>query len=116
MRKLEKNIFVLSTIVTLAPFLGLLGTVWGILLTFSDLQAKGSTAGSANMLTGLSLALTTTVLGLLIAIPALIGYTYLKNKLREYKRETEDFSHRLLTVIELHYRKPEYEKTSESII
>jgi biopolymer transport protein TolQ len=113
-RKLEKNLFILSTVSTLAPFLGLLGTVWGILLTFSQLQEKGIAASNANMLTGLSLALATTVAGLVIAIPALVGYNYLKNSLREYRKETEEFSHRLLMAIELQYRKPEYAKISES--
>jgi biopolymer transport protein TolQ len=116
LRKLEKNLFVLSTVVTLAPFLGLLGTVWGILLTFSQLQEKGSAASNASMLTGLSLALATTVVGLVVAIPALVGYNYLKNSMREYRKEAQEFSHLLLTAVELHYRQPEYAKTPESIV
>jgi biopolymer transport protein TolQ len=115
LKKLEKNLFILSTVVTLAPFLGLLGTVWGILLTFSQLQESGMAASNANMLTGLSLALATTVVGLIVAIPALVGYNYLKNKLREYRREAEDFSSLLLAAVELHYRKTEYAKTSEPV-
>lgn len=103
-KKLEKHLFVLSTIVTLAPFLGLLGTVWGILLTFSQLQS-GFQANNAAMLSGLSMALATTVIGLLVAIPALIGYNYLKNAGRETRREMEEFSHALMTSIELQYRK-----------
>src|SRR5690606_27249413 len=47
---LEKNLFLLSTIATLGPFLGLLGTVWGILLTFSQLQSRGISTGNAAML------------------------------------------------------------------
>ena len=116
LRKLEKNLFVLSTVVTLAPFLGLLGTVWGILLTFSQLQEKGAAVNSAGMLNGLSLALATTVVGLVVAIPSLVGYNYLKNKLKEYRKEAEDFSHTLLTTIEFHYRKPEHAKTSDSVL
>ena len=116
LRKLEKNLFMLSTVVTLSPFLGLLGTVWGILLTFSQLQEKGGSATNASMLTGLSLALATTVLGLVVAIPALVGYNYLKNSMREYRKEAQDFSHLLLTSVELHYRQPEYAKTPEPSI
>ncbi len=101
-KKLEKHLFVLSTIVTLAPFLGLLGTVWGILLTFSELH-KG--VNNAAMLAGLSLALATTVVGLLVAIPALVGYSYLKNKSRELHHNMEEFSHALVAAIELQYRK-----------
>ena len=76
---LEKNLFILSTIITLAPFLGLLGTVWGILITFSNLHAGISSVNTA-VLWGISMALATTVFGLVVAIPALIAYNYLKNK------------------------------------
>lgn len=99
---LEKNLFILSTIVTLGPFLGLLGTVWGILLTFSELQGA---QGNSSMLSGLSMALATTVVGLIVAIPALIGYNYLKNRGKEYRRDMEHFSDLLLTNLELQYRK-----------
>jgi biopolymer transport protein TolQ len=105
---LEKNLFVLSTVVTLAPFLGLLGTVWGILLTFSQLHAKGLSVGNAGMLSGLSLALATTVIGLVVAIPALVGHSYLKNAGKEYRRDMEDFSYLLLSSVELQYRKPDH--------
>jgi len=103
---LEKDLFILSTIVTLAPFLGLLGTVWGILVTFSELQGGGSMGGSNTaIIGGLSTALSTTVLGLVIAIPALISYNYLKNSLKTFSSDMEDFLHNLLSTIELQYRK-----------
>ncbi|MBM3208613.1 MAG: MotA/TolQ/ExbB proton channel family protein [Chlamydiae bacterium] len=102
---LEKDLFILSTSVTLAPFLGLLGTVWGILVTFSELQAGGSAGSNTAIIGGLSTALSTTVLGLIIAIPALIGYNYLKNHLRMYTSDMEDFLHNLLSTLELQYRK-----------
>lgn len=107
--KLEKNLFVLSTTVTLAPFLGLLGTVWGILITFGELQAGHSVTSNSVILGGLSTALTTTVLGLLIAIPALIAYNYLKNACRHFTTEMRDFSHFLLSTVELQYRKVDVE-------
>lgn len=110
-KNLENHLFILSTTVTLAPFLGLLGTVWGILLTFSNFQQQGAQLSSSSMLAGLALALATTVVGLLVAIPALIGYTYLKNTAKQYKKEMDYFSHRLFIAIERHYRKPEYEKS-----
>jgi biopolymer transport protein TolQ len=102
---LEKNLFILSTTVSLAPFLGLLGTVWGILITFGELQAGHSVSSSSAILGGLSTALVTTVLGLLIAIPALIGYNYLKNFSRRFTVEMGDFGHFLLSTVELQYRK-----------
>ncbi len=64
------------------------------------------------MLSGLSLALATTVIGLVVAIPALVGYNYLKNGGREYRRDLEDFAHLLLTSVELHYRRPIDAKTA----
>ena len=101
---LEKNLFILSTIVSLAPFLGLLGTVWGILITFTHLQTD---AGSSHnmVLAGISLALATTVLGLIDAIPALIGYNYLKNCVRDLQTDMEGFSNDLLASVEMYYRK-----------
>lgn len=101
---LEKNLFVLSTIVTLAPFLGLLGTVWGILTTFSDLQSHTGGSTHQMVLGGLSLALATTVLGLLDAIPALIGYNYLKHTIKDFQTDMEGFSHEMLAAVELQYR------------
>ena len=103
--KIEKNLFILATTVTLAPFLGLLGTVWGILITFGELQAGHSVSSSSVILGGLSTALTTTVLGLLIAIPALVAYSYFKNLSRYFTMEMQSFSHFLLSTVELQYRK-----------
>jgi biopolymer transport protein TolQ len=100
---LEKHLYILSTTVSLAPFLGLLGTVWGILTSFSELQAQSTQM----VLGGLSLALATTVLGLLVAIPALIGYNYLKNNIRDFSMEMEGFSNEILAAVELQYRKVE---------
>lgn len=105
--KLEKNLFILPMIVTLAPFLGLLGTVWGILLTFAQLQGGGQASNTA-MLSGLSMALATTVLGLVIAIPALIGYSYLKNASKKARHEMEAFSNSFLTAIELQHRRERF--------
>jgi biopolymer transport protein TolQ len=102
---LDKNIFMLSTIATLGPFLGLLGTVWGILITFSELHAGGAATSNSVVLGGLSTALVTTVLGLLIAIPAIIAYNYLKNSVKTLSSDMEDFLYQLLSHVELQYRK-----------
>ncbi len=102
---LEKNLFILSTIITLAPFLGLLGTVWGILITFSELHSGGTAGSNSAVLGGLSTALSTTVLGLIIAIPALISYNYLKNAVKNYASDMEEFLYQLLSSVELQYRK-----------
>lgn len=108
MKKFEKYLFVLPTVVSLGPFIGLLGTVWGILLSFSHLQTK--LGGTEGMLAALSLALATTVLGLVVAIPALIGNNYLKIALKDLRREMEDFSHQLCSSVELHYAREEHAK------
>ena len=102
---LEKNLFILSTIITLAPFLGLLGTVWGILITFSELHSGAIAGSNTAVLGGLSTALSTTVLGLIIAIPALISYNYLKNAIKNYTSDMEEFLYQLLSSVELQYRK-----------
>ncbi len=104
-KNLDSYLYVLSTIVSLAPFLGLLGTVWGILTTFSQMQSQ--TMGGTNQvfLGGLSLALATTVIGLIDAIPALIGYNYLKNNVRDFEIDMHNFSNEILATVELQYRK-----------
>lgn len=104
-KELEKNLFVLSTIVVLAPFLGLLGTVWGILTTFSHLQTQSGGNTNQMVIGGLSLALATTVLGLVDAIPALIGYNYLRNRVGEFQVDMECFSNEILGLVEMQYRK-----------
>lgn len=114
-KMMEKNLFLLSTIATLGPFLGLLGTVWGILLTFGELHGRGAASSNSAMLTGLSMALATTVVGLLIAIPAFAGYSYLKNASREYLRDMENFSQTLISAIELQHRKPDHAQKTTSV-
>ncbi len=103
-KAMEKNLFILSTVVSLAPFLGLLGTVWGILLTFAELQAGAAANANTTVIGGLAMALGTTVMGLLVAIPALIGYNYLKASIAHFSTDMEDFSQLLLASVELQYR------------
>ena len=68
-----------------------------------------STHGASNqvVLGGLSMALATTVLGLVVAIPALIAYNMIKNSLKNYEIEMETFTQQLLTAVEMQYRKVE---------
>ncbi len=103
-KELGKHLHVLFTIVSLAPFLGLLGTVWGILITFSEMQAHAGNTSQV-VLGGLSMALATTVCGLIVAIPALISYNYLKQMIQDFETEMENFSSKLLASVELQYRK-----------
>ena len=100
--RLESHLYLLSTATSLAPFLGLLGTVWGILETFTHLKGPGTS--NEAILAGLSTALATTVLGLVIAIPALIGYTTLRQAARQTERELARFTQNLLHAVEWAYR------------
>ena len=107
LHSLEKHLFILPTVIALAPFLGLLGTVWGILLTLSELTKHSLSSMNSQMLSGLSMALGTTVAGLIVAIPALIAYNYLKNELSNLKKESQHFAHDLIVKLEMQYRKVE---------
>lgn len=106
-KSMERNLFLLSTIVSLAPFLGLLGTVWGILLTFNELQTGAAANSNAVIMGGLAMALGTTVAGLIVAIPALIGYNYLRAATAQFNTDMEDFAQVLLASVELQYRQVE---------
>lgn len=103
--QMEKRLPFLSTVISLAPFLGLLGTVWGILLTFAELQSGATVSASSTMMGGLAMALGTTVLGLLVAIPSLIAYNMLRADLRLLAQEMEDYANLLLASVERHYRR-----------
>lgn len=104
-KNLSKHLYILSITYSLGPFLGLLGTVWGILTTFSELQVQGGGGSHQMVLGGLSMALATTVLGLLDAIPALIAYYYLKNSIADFSTDMDGFSNEILASVELQYRK-----------
>ncbi|MDB6154304.1 MAG: MotA/TolQ/ExbB proton channel [Chthoniobacteraceae bacterium] len=97
--RLESQMIVLSTAVSGAPFLGLLGTVWGVMDTFSDVAAAGS-ANLAAMAPGVSAALITTVTGLLVAIPAMFGYNFLITTLRAMIVELDNFAAELASEFE----------------
>lgn len=88
LKPLKKNITAISTIGVIAPLLGLLGTVVGMILTFSQIALTGGGDKSA-LASGISLALFTTVGGLVIAIPAIISGRYFGNKLVAYAEEIE---------------------------
>ena len=100
--KLESQMILLATAVSGAPFLGLLGTVWGVMETFSGVAASGS-ANLAAMAPGVSAALITTVTGLLVAIPAMFGYNYLVTTIRATIVELDNFAAELGSEFEHRY-------------
>ncbi len=100
--RLESQMILLATAVSGAPFLGLLGTVWGVMDTFSDIAAAGSASLTA-MAPGVSAALLTTVTGLLVAIPAMFGYNFLVTSIRAMIVEMDNFAAELAAEIEHRY-------------
>ena len=93
---LEKNLVLLSTTTTVSPFLGLLGTCWGIMTSFINIGAKGS-ANLAVVAPGIAEALIVTIAGLATAIPALVFFNMLTNRVRILESEMETFA---ITVVE----------------
>jgi len=100
--RLESQMILLATAVSGAPFLGLLGTVWGVMETFADVAAAGS-ANLTAMAPGVSAALITTVTGLLVAIPAMFGYNYLVTTVRGMVVELDNFAAELSSEFEHKY-------------
>ncbi len=100
--KLESQMVLLSTAVSGAPFLGLLGTVWGVMETFGDVALAGKASLTA-MAPGVSAALITTVTGLLVAIPAMFGYNWIVTTLRGMVVELDNFAAELSSAFEHKY-------------
>jgi len=85
-----------------APFLGLLGTVWGVMSTFGHIAQQG-VATMAAMAPGVSAALITTVAGLLVAIPSMFAYNWLVHNLRVMTVELDNFAQELVSKMETEY-------------
>jgi biopolymer transport protein TolQ len=100
--KLERTLGFLATTGSASPFIGLFGTVWGIMNTFKDIGTRGS-ATLAVVAPGISEALIATAAGLAAAIPAVIFYNYFLNRVRSMTQEMDNFSSELLNIIERHY-------------
>jgi biopolymer transport protein TolQ len=99
---LEKGMIVLSTAVSGGPFIGLLGTVWGVMETFSGI-ARANAASLTAMAPGVAGALIATVIGLLVAIPAMFAYNFMVTKIRAFTQELDAFAIRYATQIEHSY-------------
>jgi len=93
--KLEKYLSFLATTGSTTPFIGLFGTVWGIMNAFRGIGTAGS-ASLAVVAPGIAEALITTAAGLVAAIPAVIAYNYYLSRARQMIIEMEDFSEELL--------------------
>jgi biopolymer transport protein TolQ len=100
---LEKNLVVLSTTTTVSPFLGLLGTCWGIMISFVNIGQAGS-ASLDVVAPGIAEALIATIGGLGTAIPALVFYNMLTSRLRKVEGEMQSFSISIVDLLEREVR------------
>lgn len=98
---LEKNLSFLATTASSTPFIGLFGTVWGIINAFEAIGSARSTDLSV-VAPGIAEALIATAMGLAAAIPAVIGYNYFVHQIRNLNSEMEEFSIELLNYVESH--------------
>jgi biopolymer transport protein TolQ len=99
---LEKGMIVLSTAVAGGPFIGLLGTVWGVMETFAGI-ARANSASLTAMAPGVAGALIATVIGLLVAIPAMFAYNFMVTTIRGITQELDGFASRFANQIEHRY-------------
>ncbi|HDN98156.1 MAG: hypothetical protein DRP67_00125 [Candidatus Omnitrophota bacterium] len=95
---LESNLSFLATTSAICPFLGLLGTVWGLLLAFNNMAITGSSSIKV-VASGVAEALITTVVGLIVAIPAAIGYNWFLTVIRKIGSEIEILLPELISFI-----------------
>lgn len=101
--KLESGLILLSIAASGAPFMGLLGTVWGVMSTFAGIAQSPQGATLAVMAPGVSAALSTTVAGLLVAIPSMFAYNWLVHNLRAFTVELDNFAQELVSRMETEF-------------
>lgn len=99
LKRLEKNLNFLATTASVAPFIGLFGTVWGILGCFQSVAYQGNVALSA-LAPGISTALMTTVAGLIAAIPAAVSYNYFTTRINSLTAQMDSFSMEVTNIIQ----------------
>ena len=98
MSKIDKGFIFLATVGSTAPFIGLFGTVWGIMNSFQSIAISRNTS-LAIVAPGIAEALFATALGLLAAIPAVVAYNKFNTDSQKYSQKLENFSKRFLTII-----------------
>jgi len=117
-QRLTKGLRSLSTVAQVAPLLGLLGTVTGMIIAFSEISQQG-TGNPAALADGIGQALVTTAAGLIVAIPTLIGYNYLSNRvdniLIEIDRRREELMGNVVQVVSARKERPRPEEVYEPL-
>ena len=102
--KLDKALTFLATTASTTPFIGLFGTVWGIMNAFRGLSVTHSSSIQA-VAPGIAEALIATAAGLFAAIPALMAYNHFANKIKVLAADMDNFSHEFLNIAERHFVK-----------
>ncbi len=102
--RMESMVPFLATTGSAAPFVGLFGTVWGIMNSFRSIGAKGA-ANLATVAPGIAEALIATAIGLMAAIPAVIAYNYFVRRIKVLSSEMDAFSNDFLNIIKRHFFK-----------
>ena len=102
MTKLESRLPVLATTASVTPFIGLFGTVWGIMSSFLNISATGSSS-LTTVGPGIAEALIATAAGLFAAIPAVIFYNHFTNRVKHFSNEMDDFSLEFLNISERNF-------------
>jgi biopolymer transport protein TolQ len=100
--RLEKRVPFLATTASITPFIGLFGTVWGIMVAFANIGAEGSTSLSV-VAPGIAEALITTAAGLFAAIPAVYFYNEFTNRVKEFSSQMDDFALEFLNISERNF-------------
>ena len=96
--ELERHLGILGTLGNNAPFIGLFGTVLGIIKAFADLS-HNQAGGSAAVMSGISEALVATAIGLFVAIPAVMAFNIFQGRVRKAMAEIDALAHRVLSTI-----------------
>jgi biopolymer transport protein TolQ len=102
LERLQRALPMLATTASATPFIGLFGTVWGIMVTFRAIGATGSTS-ILTVAPGIAEALINTAAGLLAAIPAVVAYNHLLARVRSLNRRMEDFELEFLNLVERNF-------------
>ncbi|HOD33743.1 MAG TPA: MotA/TolQ/ExbB proton channel family protein, partial [Holophaga sp.] len=102
MGRMEKGLGILATIAAVSPFVGLFGTVWGIIDAFKGIGTTGN-ASLATVAIPISEALVATAIGLVAAIPALMAYNFFQGQLKQWQTELDDFALEFISLSERNF-------------
>ena len=100
--RMEKSLGILATVAAVSPFIGLLGTVWGIIEAFQGIGTEGN-ASLATVAIPIAEALVATAMGLIAAIPALMAFNYFQSRLRQWQTDLDDYSLEFVSLSERNF-------------